>query len=192
MIFNIFVIYFSYYAIIALIEYYHTSPYTSLVITWFANVLTPFAFGTLIQLRFNMLEIMKIMNFIANTMMYLLPAIVLLATLFAIIIFLLPNSYDYYLILGVKLYLGALSIVCVAFLVKKIFEELFCPVPNVDIFNDFDFEKNRKKNQQESLTKHEKSVSEIPIKENKENEIQTAETTSTPVVTVNDQSGQNV
>jgi len=182
MIFNIFVIYFSYNAIIALIEYYHTSTYLSVIITWFANVLSPFAFGALVHLRFNMLEILEIINFVANTLFYLMPVIILLASLFSIIIFLLPNSYDYYLIIGVKLYLGSLALICEGFLIKKIMEELFCPVADVELLYDFDYEKQRTKKLNKNLTK-----SKTSPHENADNtDIPPAETIITPVNKLSD------
>ena len=124
LLFNIFLVYYSYTSVIKIIEYYEGNIYLTSIITWLSNFLMPFAFAVFVNLKFNMLEILQIINFVSNTLFYFIPIIFLLATAFSVLLFFLPDSYDQYLILGIKIYLGALAILCIGFLIKKSMKKL--------------------------------------------------------------------
>jgi len=156
MVLNIFIIYISYVSVIALIERYEGSLYLTVTITWFANFLMPFAFGAFVQLRFNMLEILEIIHFVSNTLFYFVPVIFLLATFFSAMIFILPHKYEYYSIMGIKAYLGAVALVCCVFLVRKMIIELFCD-EGEDVTLLYDFQREKQKNSTKNVNENDKA-----------------------------------
>ena len=122
---KIVLIYFTYISVISIIEYYEKNRVLTVIITWFSNFLLPFAFGLFYHLDFNMFEILTIINAVVSVLAIFIPLIFLFATMFAILIYFMPHYYEYYLILGVKFYLGGVSLICICFLLKKLFITIF-------------------------------------------------------------------
>ncbi len=126
-----------YISVIRVIEYFENSTFMSVVLCWLANFLMPFAFAVFVKLKFDMKEIMQIMHFVGNALFFLLPVIILLATVFSLLILFLPKYYDHFLIIGIKIYLGAIALLCEGMIVKKLLEELFCDEVDTKILNDY-------------------------------------------------------
>jgi hypothetical protein len=151
LLFNIVMIYFSYTWIIAIIVRYEGSTLLTVIITWLANFLMPFAFGIFVQLKFDMKEILQIINIVGNIIFHVLPVVFLLATLFSVLIFILPHYYDKILISGIKIYLGLIALTCEALCVKKMFEEVFCDHVDTHLLNDYSREDTPKRDSEDSV-----------------------------------------